>query len=301
MAQLATPMLRRWELGSALRRLREERQMTIADVTVAMKERFGSSFSTTKLSRMETAKRGVIPRDVHDLCTLYGVPEKEREHLMELAKSAREPDEWHADTDPRGYRRYVALEQLAVASHEYTMTYIPGLLQTAGYAQAVEDLIYLATDYYVAMVDIPERADDRVDLRIQRQQLLSTDTPLHLHVIIDENALRRRLPQAGVMAGQLRHLLNESARPNIRIQIMPLDVGLYPGSESSYWTVLEFPEGEQFPPRTGYVEGVSGARLIEREADVTRMASGFEVLTRMALNSAESRVLIERVLSEYSD
>jgi transcriptional regulator with XRE-family HTH domain len=299
MAQLATPMLRRWELGSALRRLREERQMTIADVTVAMKERFGSSFSTTKLSRMETAKRGVIPRDVHDLCTLYGVSSDERDHLMELAKSAREQDDWYADTDPRGYRRYVALEQIAVSIFEYTMLYMPGLLQTKEYALAVESLVELAGDYYEPMFDIPEHADDRVNLRLRRQQLLAGAGPVHLHVVIDENAIRRPLPQPGVMAGQLRHLIAESAKPNIRVQIMPLEVGLYPGSESVHWTVLEFPEGDQYPPRTGYAEAVLGGRLIEREADVNRLASAFEVLTRMALNPAESRELMRRLLNDH--
>jgi len=257
-------MLRRWELGSALRRLREERQMTIADVTVAMKERFGSSFSTTKLSRMETAKRGVIPRDVHDLCTLYGVSSEEREHLMELAKSAREQDDWYADTDPRGYRRYVALEQIAVKAFEYTMLYM-----------------------------------HRVNLRLRRQQLLTGASPLQLHVVVDENAIRRPLPQPGVMAGQLRHLIAESTKPNIRVQIMPLEVGLYPGSESVHWTVLEFPEGDQYPPRTAYAEAVLGGRLIERDADVTRLASAFGVLTRMALNPAESRELMRRVLTDH--
>lgn len=299
MAQLATPMLRRWELGSALRRLREERQMTIADVTVAMKERFGSSFSTTKLSRMETAKRGVIPRDVHDLCTLYGVSSDEREHLMELAKSAREQDDWYADTDPRGYRRYVALEQIAVKAFEYTMLYMPGLLQTKEYALAVESLVDLAGDYYEPMLDVPEHTDDRVNLRLRRQQLLTGASPLQLHVVVDENAIRRPLPQPGVMAGQLRHLIAESTKPNIRVQIMPLEVGLYPGSESVHWTVLEFPEGDQYPPRTAYAEAVLGGRLIERDADVTRLASAFGVLTRMALNPAESRELMRRVLTDH--
>ena len=299
MSDFASPMLRRWELGNALRRLREERQMTIADVTVAMKDRYGSSFSSAKLSRMETAKRGVIPRDVHDLCMLYGVSDEEREQLMKLAQSAREQDEWHADTDPRGYRRYVALEQIAARSCEYTVLYMPGLLQTPDYALAVESLVDLASDYYEPMLDVPAHTDDRVALRLRRQQRLADTEPLHLHVVIDENALRRGLPQPGVMAGQIRYLISESEKPHITVQIMPLHIGLYPGSESVAWTVLEFPEGDQYPPRTGYAEAVLGGRLIEREADVTRLASAFEVLTRMALNPAESRTLMRQALIEH--
>jgi transcriptional regulator with XRE-family HTH domain len=125
MPQLVSSMLRRLELGNALRRLREERHMTIADVTAAMKERFGSSFSTAKLSRMETAKRGVIPRDVHDLCDLYGVPEEVREQLMELAKEAREQDELAEQPELRGLSRYSAIERIATRAREYSSMYLP--------------------------------------------------------------------------------------------------------------------------------------------------------------------------------
>ena len=299
MPEFAGPMLSRGELGNALRRIRDDHGMTIAEVTAAMKERYGSSFSPTKLSRMETAKRGVIPRDVHDLCMLYGVPDEQREQLIALAKASREPDEWYGETEPGGYRRYVALEQIAVKSMEYTMTYIPGLLQTAEYALTVENLVHLAGGYYDPMLESPERADDRVDLRLRRQSLLAGDTPLTLHAIIDENALRRRLQKPGVMAEQLRHLISESRKPHIRIQVMPLDVGLYPGAEASYWSVLEFPPGDHYPARTAYAESALGGRLIERELDVTRLASAFEVMTRMALNSAESRALMERAVTDH--
>jgi hypothetical protein len=298
MPEFAGPMIRRWELGNALRRIREERHMTIAEVTAAMKERYGSSFSTTKLSRMETARRGVIPRDVHDLCVLYEVSAQERERLLELAKSAREQDEWSADTDPRGYRRYIALEQVASSIIEYTVMYMPGLLQTQAYATFVENLQYQAVDFYSPMFDLPERADERASLRMKRQEVLEGPDPLHLHVVIDENALRRRLPEPQVMGAQLRHLLTQSEKPNIHIQVMPMQVGLYPGAESVHWSVLGFPAGDAHPPRTGYLEAIFGGRVVERETEVTRMVGVFEILTGIALDSAASRSLIERIIAD---
>ena len=299
MPEFAGPMLRRWELGNALRRLREERRMTIAEVTEAMKDLYGSSFSTTKLSRMETARRGIIPRDVHDLCVLYGVSDEEREHLMELAKSSRRQDEWHADTDPRGYRRYVVLEQVATAVSEYAGMYIPGLLQTRAYALTVEKLQNMAPDYYIPMFDTPELADERAHFRVERQKLLSGNVPLRLHSVIDENALRRRIAQPGVMAEQLAHLAAISTQENVTIQIVPAERGVYPGAESNYWAVLDFPEGDEHPARAAYAEQVLGGRVIEREGDVARLASAFEVLTKIALSPDESRALIVQVLSEH--
>jgi transcriptional regulator with XRE-family HTH domain len=295
MSDFASPMLRRWELGNALRRIREERGMTIADVTIAMKERYGSSFSPTKLSRMETAKRGVIPRDVHDLCLLYDLPEADREHLVNLAKSARGSEPAVMDEQARGYLWYATLEEVASGIREYTGMFVPGLLQTQGYARVVEDLQFVAPDYYsprLGLDDIPENADDRVRLRLKRQELLEGDDPTFLHVVIDEGVLRRQLPDANVMIEQLDHLLEMSEHPNIRIQVVPFEVGLYPGAECSHWSILDFPEGDNQPPTTVYAEAVTGLQVIDRDADTARMISAFDTLAQLALDTSASRGLI---------
>jgi Domain of unknown function (DUF5753)/Helix-turn-helix domain len=304
MPEFASPMLRRWELGNALRRLREERQMTIADVTAAMKERYGSSFSTTKLSRMETAKRGVIPRDVHDLCVLYDVPDEERERLMELAKSSRDSEKIQADNEARGYLWYIALEQIAAQVREYSSMFIPGLLQTAEYATAVENLTLLSPTYYyldLPVEELPDTAEGRSQLRLERQKLLEKADPLQLHVIVDEGALHRRLPVPGVMKRQLRRLLDVSTREHIRIQVMAFEAGIYPGSETAHWQIVDFPPGDQYPPRTVYLESPTGSRIYEQETVVRAMSDTFETLTKLALNPLESRSLVERAMNDHSD
>lgn len=301
MPEFASPMLRRWELGNALRRIREDRGMTIAEVTAAMRELYGSSFSTTKLSRMETAKRGVIPRDVHDLCRLYEVPDADREHLVELAKSARGPEVPGLDEQNRGYLWLTALEQVATSIRQYSSMFVPGLLQTAEYAQAVEDLQNIAPDYYNPLLEagnISDNAEDRVKLRLERQRLLDRADPLRLHLIIDESVFRRRLPEPATMRRQTEHLIEMSKRPNILIQVIPFEVGLYPGSECSHWAILDFPEGADQPPRTVYTEVAGGSQVFDREADVGRMTSVFDVLTGLAPGAPESRVLLDRVLYE---
>ena len=301
MPEFANPLLRRWELGNTLRRLREERSMTIADVTVAMKERYGSSFSTAKLSRIETAKRGVIPRDVHDLCVLYGVPDREREDLIELAKASRAVERVQVGYDTRGYLWYVALEQIASQIREFSSMFIPGLLQTAEYALAVENLTLLSPEYYLSELpteDLPDTAEGRSDLRLERQKLLEQGAGLHLHVVIDENAFRRKISPPGAMAKQLQHLLEASGQPNICLQVIPFEVGLYPGAETTYWSIVDFPPGDRYPPRTAYVENPAGSRIIDHEADITRLEHAFKTMTRLALDPRKSRSLIEQILTE---
>lgn len=303
MQEFASPMLRRWELGSALRQLREDRGMTIADVTAAMRQRYGSSFSAAKLSRMETAKRGVIPRDVHDLCLLYEIPADQREHLVELAKSARSADSAFGNEHTRGYRWFAALEAVASGIREYSSMFMPGLLQTAAYAHAVENLSSVAPDYYKSRLEaeeFSEIAEDRVRMRLNRQRVLDREEPVKLHVVIDENVLRRSMPEPQIMREQLEHLVRMSKRPNIVVQMIPFTVGLYPGAESSYWSILDFPVSENRPPRTVYAEAAFGLRILDREPDVAPITHTFDKLTQLALSPEESREFVQDLLYTMS-
>ena len=58
----ATPTLQRLMLGEELRHIRESRGMTIEQVSQGLSERLGPGFSTAKISRLETAKRGITQR-----------------------------------------------------------------------------------------------------------------------------------------------------------------------------------------------------------------------------------------------
>ncbi|MBR7839355.1 helix-turn-helix domain-containing protein [Actinospica durhamensis] len=302
MADVARPMLRRLELGNALRRLRDERGMTIAEVTEAMRVRFGSSFSPTKLSRMETARRGAVPRDVHDLCVLYDVDPGERERLIELAKSARKLDDLQVGLNPGGYGAFIALEQLAVRVRTYSCMVLPGLHQTVEYSTMIEKLDVVAPPgFYRPGEGIPERSHDRVILRSQRQQLLTGEQPLLHHAILDENVILRRTADPGVMRGQLATLLERLSWPNIRLQIIPLEAGIYPASETATWHLLDFPDEPNQPARTGYMESIFGGRLIERESEVARLAEAFGILEDTALSPELSRQRIEQALARVRD
>lgn len=292
MPEFAGPMLRRRELGTALRRIREKRGMTIAEVTAAMEDRYGSSFSIAKLSRMETARRAVIPRDVHDLCVIYEVSDEERDRLVDLAVEAHTSELPLRNNQVRDYLWFVTIEKIASSIHEYSALFIPGLMQTAAYALEVENLQVKAPDYYSPYIDrgtILKHVDDRVKLRLDRQEILVRENPVQLHALIDEGALMRRFSDPKVMEQQLNHLLELSKRPNIRIQVIPFELGLYPGAESTYWSILDFPEGEDHPLRTVYLEASTGVQITERDSDVSRMTSAFDTLARMALDFSASR------------
>ena len=66
-------------------------------------------------------------------------------------------------------------------------------------------------------------------------------------------------------------------------------LGLYPGSECSYWSILNFPDGKEMPPTSIYAEAATGVQIIDRDADVSRMISAFNILTHLALEPSASR------------
>jgi hypothetical protein len=131
--------------------------------------------------------------------------------------------------------------------------------------------------------------------------LLADPKGLRLHAILDENVLRRSLADRGIMRDQLRHLLTASRRRNITIQIIPLSIGLYPGSETTLWSILDYPGSDGHPATLGFTEALLGGRTVERESDVNRLVTAFTGLVDLALKGAESRALIEQIIAEYDD
>src|SRR5580700_5584661 len=97
------PTLLRRELVFLLRQLRTERRLSIDQVA----ER--AMFSATKLSRLETGRVGASPRDIRDLCIVYGITDPgERDRLMALAREGKQRAWWQQFNLPNA--TYVGLE-----------------------------------------------------------------------------------------------------------------------------------------------------------------------------------------------
>ncbi|SCG48507.1 hypothetical protein GA0070560_105269 [Micromonospora halophytica] len=64
-------------------------------------------------------------------------------------------------------------------------------------------------------------------LRMSRQALLRRDDPPEGVFVIDESALRRSVGGPAVMDRQLGRLLEVAELPNVRLYVLPLDVGAH--------------------------------------------------------------------------
>jgi transcriptional regulator with XRE-family HTH domain len=283
-SDVRSPTLRRRELAARLRALRLERGLTVEQVAEQL------LCSPSKVSRMETGQRGATLRDVRDLCGLYGLTDPSQvEYLMGLVREAKQ-QAWWQSYDLDYYATYVGLEQAAVTLCYYQSTIVPGLLQTERYARAMHEGSMPAEF-------TPGRADELIEVRIRRQQVLSREPPLELRVVLDEAVLHRAVGGPDVMAEQLRHFTAIAKQPNVTLQVIPFSAGAHPAMENMF-TMIEFQE--DVAPPVVYVEGLMGWLFLERENDVARYTQVFKYLREIALNPQESIELISEVNAHHN-
>jgi transcriptional regulator with XRE-family HTH domain len=244
--------------------------------------------SPSKVSRMETGHRSATPRDVRDLCRIYGLTgEAEVAQLMELAREGKQ-QAWWQPYELDYFETYVGLEQAAISLSCYQTTIIPGLLQTVDYAKAM----YAGS---LPSEFTPERRDELIDVRVRRQQVLTRDPPLRFSAVLDEAVLHRAVGGAGVMNGQLLHLMEVAASPNVALQVVPFSVGAHPAMDNAF-TILDF---EGVVPSVVYAEGLMGHLYLEREHEAARYNQVFGHLRGIALSPQETIELVSEMRSRY--
>lgn len=121
-------------IGAALRRHRERAGYSLRDAAGILECDF------SKISRIETGRRGIRPKELRELLGAYGVSEPEIDALVAIAR----PDcagNWWMEHDlalTAAAREYAELEATATQIQVWEPHQIPHLLQTSGYAHAID-------------------------------------------------------------------------------------------------------------------------------------------------------------------
>jgi len=283
MASEQSPTVRRRRLALELRRLREAARLTCEEVAEHLE------CSASKISRVETGRVSVSPRDVRDMLELYGVPEQQRDSLVQLSRDSRQKGWWHAysDTIQPQFATYVGLESAASEIRVYEVNIIPGLLQTEDYART---MIRSAT-----MNGSHEDVERKVALRMARQPALTRDDPPMLWTVVDEAALRRRVGGTELMRAQLEHVLELSGLKNVAMQVIPFGAGAHPAMGRPF-VILVFPE--RVDPDVVYLEDLTSTLYLEDVDEVDRYNVFFNHLRATALSFEDSAALITSVLKD---
>jgi transcriptional regulator with XRE-family HTH domain len=276
------PTVRRRRLGSELRRLRESHAFKLEEAA----DKLGLAAST--LSRIETGKAPTRTAYLATMFEMYGVDDPAmRAVLTEMAREGHRKGWWavYDDVLPTGFDVYVGLEAEAAALRVFEDQVVHGLLQTEDYARTVMNSVRLRKQQ-------PERIGRAVELRMQRQRVLTGTDPVKLWCILNEPVITRLIGGPTVMRGQLDRLLEVSEWPHVTLQVLPLSSGVHPALNGPF-CILEFPERSD--PDVVYSEGVAGHAYLERESEVHACAEVFDLLRAAALSPADTVKFIGRM------
>jgi len=281
----SSPTVKRRRLAAELRRYREAASLTIDEVAEHLE------WSSAKISRIENARVGVLPRDVKFLLRTYGLSDQDEvwDALLALARESRQRGWWqqYGEAVPDWFEVYVGLEAEAATIFGYEAEFVPGVVQTEDYAWAVHQAQLIgATNGEIERL---------VKVRMARQEILRSSDAPQIWLILNEAVIRRVVGSGSVMRDQLERLIEASRMPSLTLQVIPFGAGAHAAMVGSF-SLLGFPEPSD--PQIVYVEYRTGALYLEKRQEVERYRVAFDHLRASALPVDASRSLMARVAEE---
>jgi transcriptional regulator with XRE-family HTH domain len=198
-------------LGVRLRELRKDAGLTGR----ALASLVGCHY--TKVSRIENGGQAPSDAEIRAWCRACHADDQ----LPDLIAAARAVEsmylEWRRQTRT-GMRRLmlssVPLYQRTKLFRIYEHNIIPGLFQTAEYSAAM-------LSYFYDFLSIPDDLEAAVEARMERQRVVYTGNRRFV-VLVEEQALLKRVGGPDTMAGQLDRLLAVMSLARVSLGIIPL-------------------------------------------------------------------------------
>ncbi len=189
------------------------------------------------------------------------------------------------DLIPAWAEEYMDLEREAIALSWFENQVLPGLLQTENYAQAV------------FLSKVPAMSEDeihaQVTTRLERQEILHRKEPPTISFVISETILRDRLGSDAVHAETLQHLRACASLPGLTLQVMPMGRHTHAALAGPF-VLVETPDHQHL----AYTETQRGSQLVSDPDEVSILAQKYAMLRTQALNSEQTRGLLDRLLGE---
>ncbi|ONK14737.1 helix-turn-helix transcriptional regulator [Streptomyces sp. MP131-18] len=185
--------------------------------------------------------------------------------------------------------RYFYIEDAAEQIFVHSGTYVPGLLQTREYTEAI-----------VSFGQADESAEHRevfTEARMRRQDILTRRNPVALDALCLEAAVRAVVGGPDVMRRQLGHLLDSTKRPHVTLRVVPHSAGA-PSISGAPFSIFDFPGDTN--RAVVFQERTTGEILNEETADVRRARRKFANLARHALSPEETARYIGEIEKELS-
>ena len=273
-------VLRR-RVAVALRRHRENAGLTQKETA----KRTG--IAAGRINHFETMRSLPPDADLVRLLELYEAGEDTDELLAILPAARKRTASEAATTDPDQFDLYIGLEAGATRIESYDALVLHGLVQTAEYAEA------LLRGHGQGFPEAEVRR--RLRLRLRRRDLLTAESPTQLWLVVSQQVLEAPVGGPEVMRGQLTHLLEVAALPNVEVQVIPREIVPYSALHGAF-TIMSFP----IPGDAGlvYVETRVRCLYFEQPHELQEYAQVMNHLRVLARPPEESSRLIDQIRKE---
>jgi hypothetical protein len=204
-----------------------------------------------------------------------------------LARQQDRKGWWHeyAHILPARSGEHIILESAASELMIYETQFVPDLLQTPAYAQAV-------AEHNPSLHSDQDRADAGRVLAGRQASII--DGHPQLTVVISEATLRQEVGGPQVMNDQLARLVRCAGEyPGITLRVLPFRAGAHAASGSPSHTIMRFPHA----PGLGIVsiQALSTGVYLDSPEDVARYQNMFALLGTSALSPTDSAQLIAQI------
>ncbi|MGP3970804.1 helix-turn-helix domain-containing protein [Streptomyces sp. 6N223] len=275
------------DVGEDLQRLRTDAGLRQDDAAERLK------VSRFTVSKIERGKAFPTDRQLDALLSLYGANTQVRASIQAKIEHGKSYGRawWEQPRFRNLFRgdsyRYFYVEDAAERISVHSGTYVPGLLQTRRYVEAIAA--------FGQKQESAERREAFVESRMKRQAILSRRHPVILDALCLETALRAVVGGKDVMREQLLHLLTWAPKQNVTLRMIPHSAGA-PSIHGFPFTVLDFPGTENHSVVSQ--EKLRGQLLHDDPADVRQARRKFADLTGYALSPQETIQRIEEIEKE---
>ncbi|GAA0942215.1 helix-turn-helix transcriptional regulator [Nonomuraea longicatena] len=266
------------DLGERLRQLRTSAGFSQR----ALGQATGWHF--TKISRMENGGKSPTEAEIRLWCRLCHA-EGEIPDLVAGMRALESMYREHKRQTRAGMRRLVRssvpLYERTTSFRIYEHNAIPGLFQTADYAEAM-------LSFWIGFLDTPNDLDDAVRAQ-QRRQGVVRQQDKRFEVVIEEQALRTLFGTAETQATQLERLLEILELPNVLFGVIPMMVERPCVASVGFWI---------FDHESVQMETPSAAIEVTRPGEVDLYVRMFDLLASVAVYGESARTLIEATARE---
>lgn len=242
-----------------------------------------NGWAQSKVSRIENGKQMPSAGDIEAWCRACGASADTVVGLLRDREEARVAHATFSDRMRHGQapvqETYNNLVRGARVIRHFETVYIPGLLQTPGYARRV--LTEMIGLHNLEIDDV----DASVAARMERQRHVY-DPAKRFEFLLFEPVLRTHLVDAAVMRAQLDRLQTVIGLGNVRFGVIPM------AERALTWTPQASVQIYESDDTVAVTEDLAGEHWHREEGDVVAYGRGIDLLWNEAAEGDEARRLI---------